>query len=74
MLRNQFDSEHLPLGYFETAIRYEIQPDKALAGIAALKENLTAQGLCVDSPGRTASKNHEYVQKPWLFRIFSLPL
>lgn len=37
VLLNQFDSERLPLGDFETTIRYEIQPDEALAGIAALK-------------------------------------
>jgi death-on-curing family protein len=43
VLLNQFDSERLPLGDFATAIRYEIQPAEAVAGIAALKANLMAQ-------------------------------
>jgi death-on-curing family protein len=43
VLLNQFDSERLPLGDFATAIRYEIQPAEAVAGIAALKADLMAQ-------------------------------
>ncbi|MEO8170302.1 MAG: hypothetical protein ABI575_05500 [Oxalobacteraceae bacterium] len=70
MLRNQFDSEPLALGYFETAIRYEIQPEKALAGIAALKEKWMAQGLCAGSLVPNHIKKQEYVQKQWFFRIF----
>ena len=44
VLLNQFDSERLPLGDFATTIRYEIQPDEALAGIAALKTDLLGRG------------------------------
>jgi len=44
VLLNQFDSERLPLGDFATTIRYEIQEDEALAGIAALKADLMAKG------------------------------
>ena len=44
VLLNQFDSERLPLGDFATTIRYEIQEDEALAGIAALKADLIAKG------------------------------
>ena len=44
VLLNQFDSERLPLGDFDTTIRYEIQPAEALAGIAALKTDLIARG------------------------------
>ncbi len=44
VLLNQFDSERLPLGDFATTIRYEIQEDEALAGIAALKADLTVRG------------------------------
>jgi len=40
VLLNQFDSERLPLGDFATGIRYEIQDDEALVGIAALKADL----------------------------------
>ncbi len=40
VLLNQFDSERLPLGDFATGIRYEIQEDEALVGIAALKADL----------------------------------
>ena len=43
VLLNQFDSERLPLGDFTTAIRYEIQPAEAVAGIAALKADLMAK-------------------------------
>ncbi|MFQ6758257.1 MAG: Fic/DOC family protein [Deltaproteobacteria bacterium] len=43
VLLNQFDSERLPLGDFATAIRYEIQPAEAVAGIAALKADLMAK-------------------------------
>ncbi len=43
VLLNQFDSERLPLGDFATAIRYEIQPAEAVAGIAALKSDLMAK-------------------------------
>ena len=43
VLLNHFDSERLPLGDFATAIRYEIQPAEAVAGIAALKADLMAQ-------------------------------
>lgn len=43
VLLNQFDSERLPLDDFATAIRYEIQPDEAQAGIAALKADLIAK-------------------------------
>jgi prophage maintenance system killer protein len=44
VLLNQFDSERLPLGDFATTIRYEIREDEALAGIAALKEDLIGRG------------------------------
>lgn len=44
VMLNQFDSERLPLGNFATTIRYEIRPDEAQAGIAALKASLIAQG------------------------------
>jgi prophage maintenance system killer protein len=44
VLLNQFDSERLPLGDFATTIRYEIQPEEALAGIAALKTDLLGRG------------------------------
>ena len=43
VLLNQFDSERLPLGDFATAIRYEIRPAEAVAGIAALKADLMAR-------------------------------
>jgi prophage maintenance system killer protein len=43
VLLNQFDSERLPLGDFATAIRYEILPAEAVAGIAALKADLMAK-------------------------------
>lgn len=43
VLLNQFDSERLPLDDFATTIRYEIQPDEAQAGIAALKADLIAK-------------------------------
>ena len=44
VLLNQFDSERLPLGEFATTIRYEIQPDEAVEGIASLKADLIAKG------------------------------
>lgn len=44
VLLNQFDSERLPLGDFATHIRYEIQPDEAVEGIASLKADLMAKG------------------------------
>ena len=44
VLLNQFDSERLPLGNFATTIRYEIRPDEAQAGIAALKADLIGKG------------------------------
>ena len=44
VLLNQFDSERLPLGDFDTTIRYEIQPEEAVAGIAALKADLIGRG------------------------------
>ncbi len=44
VLLNQFDSERLPLGNFATTIRYEIRPDEAQAGIAALKADLIGRG------------------------------
>lgn len=48
VLLNQFDSERLPLGDFATTIRYEIQPEEALAGIAALKADLMDRGEASD--------------------------
>ncbi len=44
VLLSQFDSERLPLGNFATTIRYEIRPDEAQAGIAALKADLIGRG------------------------------
>lgn len=44
VLLNQFDSDRLPLGDFATTIRYEIQPDEALEGIAVLKADLIGRG------------------------------
>jgi hypothetical protein len=44
VLLNQFDSERLPLGDFSTTIRYEIRPEEAQNGIAALKADLIAKG------------------------------
>lgn len=44
VLLNQFDSERLPLGDFETTIHYEIREDEALAGIAALKADMLGRG------------------------------
>ncbi|NMG46024.1 hypothetical protein GPA22_20095 [Aromatoleum toluvorans] len=44
VLLNQFDSERLPLDDFTTTIRYAIREDEALAGIAALKADMTGRG------------------------------
>lgn len=44
VLLNQFDSERLPLGDFATKFLYEIREDEALAGIAALKDDLIGRG------------------------------
>jgi death-on-curing family protein len=44
VLLNQFDSERLPLGDFETRITYEIALDEAVAAIETLKADLIAKG------------------------------